>query len=336
MKRWSSPVLALLGGLGSSAVACSAHHGAQAGQGTHDAGDDAGNPAQDDGGSDGAASGEASTPTQTYLRIANVSPDMPSIDICLAPHGTGSFQGPLIGHVVAAASGDGGEGAEAEADEGGAAAPGVAYPQVSAYLSLDPGQLDVRIVPAGAASCSPIPFLPDGTDLPSLALGAYSTLLVAGDLAPAGADPGVTVAVLPDDAVLAGGAASLRAINAMPGDPALDFGVGSADAPWLPLFTGVRFAAASAQVNPDDGILDSAGYASIAPFADEAMSARPSSSDAGTDVASASAVTIPLGSIATVIAIGGKTGDAAHPPGLLLCTDNAPSGGILADCSIVP
>jgi hypothetical protein len=34
-----------------------------------------------------------------------------------------------------------------------------------------------------------------------------------------------------------------------------------------------------------------------------------------------------------VIAVGGKTGDAIHPPALLLCIDNQPPGGLLADCS---
>jgi hypothetical protein len=47
-------------------------------------------------------------------------------------------------------------------------------------------------------------------------------------------------------------------------------------------------------------------------------------------------VEIDLGSIATIIAIGGKTGDSANPPALLLCIDNTPSGGLLSDCSVAP
>jgi hypothetical protein len=35
-----------------------------------------------------------------------------------------------------------------------------------------------------------------------------------------------------------------------------------------------------------------------------------------------------------VIAVGGKTGDALQSPALLICVDNQPSGGLLADCSI--
>jgi hypothetical protein len=109
---------------------------------------------------------------------------------------------------------------------------------------------------------------------------------------------------------------------------------GSAVTQWMPLLTGVHFAAASTEVNPDDGVLDSNGYVAIAPLSAQAMSARPSSSDTAIDTAAAKSVTIVLGSIATVVAIGGKTGDSSHPPALLLCTDNQPSGGTLADCSI--
>jgi hypothetical protein len=311
-------------------------------QSTYDSGGDTGTLSPTtDGGSDGSADDEASTSSQTYLRIAHVSPDMPPIDVCVALHGTGSFQGPLIGQLVAATAGDAREDADTDTVEGGAAAPGVAYSQLSAYLALGPGQYDVRIVSGGASSCSPLldagvdgaAGVPDSTNLPALAVDACTTLIVAGEISPVGTDQGVAVVMLPDDAVLAGGAASLRAINAMPSEPSLDLGLGSATM-WLPLLTDVRFGAASTRANPDDGALDSNGYISIAPLSAQAMSVRPSSSDAATDTASASSVTVPLGSIVTTIAIGGKTGDSAHPPALLLCTDNQPSGGILADCSI--
>jgi hypothetical protein len=312
---------AALGALGLLAAACSATKSAGGTPGGDDAGDDGASPTAD-GGSAGAD--EDAAVTSTFVRIAQVSPDLPPIDVCVAVHGTGSFQGPLLAPLAAADAGD----------------PGVGYAQVSAYVPLAPGSYDVRLVPAGASSCAALASdagdLPDTTSLPSLALGLYTTLLVAGDLSPAGSDPGITVAMLPDDAVLAGGAAALRAVNAVPSQPSLDFGLGSAATPWQSLFTGVRFAAASTQSNPEDGPVDANGYLSIAPFADQALAARVPASDAGADLASASAITIPLGSIATVLAIGGKTGDPAHPPALLVCTDNQPSGGLLADCSIAP
>jgi hypothetical protein len=321
MKRWLPAVLSVVGGLGPAAVACSARRGPPAGQGTDDAGEppETASPTTD-GGLDGD---EASTVSQAYVRIAQLSPDLPPVDVCVASHGTGSFQGPLLAQLPADAS-----------------APGVAYAQLSAYLPLDPGAYDVRIVAAGASSCAPVGVVdaaawPDSFTLAALVGGAFATLLIAGELVPAGGDPPLTVALLGDDAVLGGGAASLRAINAMPGEPSLDFGLGSSATSWMPLFIGVHFAATSANVDPDDAPADANGYVPIAPFAaTQAMSARASSSDAAADVAAASSVAIPLGAIATLIAIGGVAGDPTHPPALLLCTDNQPSGGLLADCSI--
>jgi hypothetical protein len=45
-------------------------------------------------------------------------------------------------------------------------------------------------------------------------------------------------------------------------------------------------------------------------------------------------VSVAFESIATVLAVG-TLGDAVHPPELLLCDDNAPVGGYLADCSVI-
>jgi hypothetical protein len=174
---------------------------------------------------------------------------------------------------------------------------------------------------------------PEWTRLPTLAVGAYATLLVAGDLTPAGDDAPLTVTILPDDVVLGGGAAALRAVNAMPGYPAIDLGI-SSPAQWMQLFTDVRFGAASAQTSAGNQPVDANGYIPIGPLAEQAMGVRASSSDAGVNVATASSVEIDQGAIATVIAIGGKTGDSASPPALLLCIDNQPSGGLLSDCSV--
>jgi hypothetical protein len=219
---------------------------------------------------------------------------------------------------------DGGEDASSP-DAAGVADAG---PTDAGSPSVDAGELD-----AGDASVHGS----EWTNLPPLAAGAYATILVAGDLSPAGSDAPLMVTMLPDDAALAGGAAVLRAINAVPSCPSLDFGLSSISQ-WMPLLTDVGFAAASAQAAPGDGVVDANGYLPIAPLDGQAMSASPPSSDAQAGVATATAsnVEIDLGSIATVLAVGGKTGDTANPPALLLCTDNLPSGGLLSDCSIAP
>jgi len=280
--------------------------------------DDAATPAVE--ASQEAGEAEAGPPT-AQLRVAHASPDLPPIDVCVAPHGTGSFVGPLF----AGLSGDAGA-----VDSG---AVGLAFAQVSAYLTLAPGPYDARIVAAGASDCGAAGSLADGSSLPPLASDTASTLLVAGDASPAGNDPGLTLAVLPDDAALAGGAASLRAINAVPSAPSLDFGLGSFETQWVALLAGVGFASASSRGAPGEDAVDASGYLPIAPLSAQVLSARASSA-ATSDTAVASHVTIPMGSIATVIAVGGKTGDSTQPAALLFCIDNQAAGGMLADCSI--
>jgi hypothetical protein len=345
MKHWSSVIAASLGALGLFAAACSSSKGASHPGEQPDTGDDAGGstaPAAD-GGSD-ASDDEPAPAPQAFVRIAQLSPDLPPADVCIAPHGTTDFQGPLIGQLARSlAGGDGG------AED--ASLPGLSYPQVSAYLAVTPGQYDVRLVGAGATDCSADPSAdaasdagadaasgspPDTTNLPALAYGTSSTLLIAGDFSPVGADRALTVAMLPDDAVLAGGAAVLRAINAVPSWPSLDLGYGSPAGTWSPVLANVVFAQASSQAAPGYGTVDGNGYLAIAPIAGKPVGTWPSDSDAASDPAHASSVEIDLGSIASVIAVGGKTGDGANPPSLLVCMDNQPSGGLLSDCSVAP
>ena len=279
------------------------------------------------------------SPVQTQLRIAHLSPDLPPIDVCLAPHGTTSFLGPLIGPLSGLDAG----------------APGVTYAQVSAYLSLDPGRYDLRLVPSGATSCDssteddagqdagPIdlgdagafPDLPEATNLPELAPHASVTLLLVGLVSPRGSDARFAVSVVSDDVALSGGAAALRAINALPRSGPLDLGLGASGARFTPVVTGVAFGAASSQAGPSNGAVDTNGYAPIPSLSGQTLSARASSGPAS-DVAVAKAVDIPFGAIATVFAVGGVASDAAHPPSLLVCIDNQLSGVTLSDCTLEP
>jgi len=81
-------------------------------------------------------------PAQTWFRIAQLSPDLPPIDFCVALHGTATFRGPLLAALAASPG------------AGDAATTGLSYAQVSAYFAVTPGQYDLRIVAAGAADCS--------------------------------------------------------------------------------------------------------------------------------------------------------------------------------------
>jgi hypothetical protein len=323
---------AVLESLIALAPACSARDNAPSST-SHGAivGDEASEPIANLG-SDGAAEAFApDAPDESpvaepvaYMRVAQLSPDLSAIDLCVAPHGSTAFEGPLVHQL---------------ADDEGGPDVGIAYGQVSAYLSLAPGALDVRIVAAGASDCASAIEVdgqallgsPDVTDGAALAPSGYATLLIAGSAASDSGTQGVTVTLLGDDAVLAGGAASLRAINAMPSAPALDFGLGSFSTEWQPLLIKVAFGTASTQAGPSAGAVDANGYLPIEPLANRTMSARLSSGAAG-DTAVGAVTTAP-GTIATIVALG-VAGDPAHPPALMLCADNAPSGGIRSDCSV--
>jgi hypothetical protein len=297
------------------------------------------------------ASGDDASPLppQAQVRVAQLSPDLPPIDICIAPHGTTTFERPLLTQL--GGSNDGGD----------AATPGLGYAQVSAYLSVEAGTYDVRIVGAGADCSAQLSvFTPEPSDgaaaesggssaadagsvdeglvsesnLPPFSANTYVTILVAGELSPTGGDEGLTVTAIVDDAALAGEAVALRAVNAMPSVPLLDFGRGSfAAGDWVPLLDDVAFASASAHAAPSEDTLDPNGYMPLNPLSSETISAR-ASSGAASDAAVAHSMTIDTGSIATVIAVGGRAGDTAHPSALLLCVDNAPTAGLLSDCSI--
>lgn len=316
---------------------------------------------------------EASAPgSQALLRVAHLSPDLPAIDVCIAPRGTQDFQGPVLARAFAA---DG-------------RAVDLAYGTVSGYVSLPIGEYDVRIVAAGSPACAvesgdagdasaidssadagfdavdpdaagpdgsddagveassdgaadadaqrmTVVLVPDITGLPALTNHGVATLLIAGEVTPLGSDHGFTVSLFADDAVLTRGGAALRAVNAVPSTPVLDFGLGSVAGGWVPLFVNVAFGKPGATAAPGSGAIDPNGYLPIAPLSAQIISARTGAAPTN-DTAIAKAAELPLGSIATVFAIGGKTGDSSRPRALLVCIDNAPVGSPLADCTVSP
>jgi hypothetical protein len=273
-------------------------------------------------GTEGGTEADGGAPGIAYSQVSAYLPLAPGqYDVRIVAAGASSCASALA-LARPFGGGDGGS----DDDAGDATAPSDASAPLDATAPID------AAAPQDAGSDGSSPSS-DWTNLPVLAVNTYATLLVAGDLSPVGGDAPLDVTVLPDDAVLAGGAVVLRAINAVPSETSLDFGLGSGAA-WVPLLTDVSFGGASTQGGPSEDAVDPNGYLAISPLSTGTLSARPSASDAASDTAVANDVEIDLGSIATVIAIGGKTGDPANPPALLLCTDNQPSGGLLSDCSV--
>src|SRR5580700_3131759 len=157
-------------------AACSSSH-ASSGSDAGDAGPDArftvetGAPGDDEDGGNVEAASEAAAETgpttQTLVRLADWSPDAIPLDFCVAPHGTGAWEGPLLA-ISAALDPDAGLG-----DAGG---HGLTFPLVTAYLSLAPGQYDVRLVAAQATDCG-VNIVNDAVGLPAFAADAHTTIL---------------------------------------------------------------------------------------------------------------------------------------------------------------
>jgi hypothetical protein len=325
-------------------AACGGHRGsAPAGDGdggvAGGAGPDASGIPSAEGSAGDDSEGEAqSAAPQSYFRVAQLSPGLPPIDVCIALHGTTDFQGPLLALRFGHAGAD-------------AAPPGVGYAQVSAYVAVAPAQYDARIVAAGAVDCSTsladtgaraldldggdADTVPNKVNLASFAPSAFATLLVAGEVSPVGEGRALVLTAIADDPALGGGAVAIRAVNALLTATSLDFGLGSFSTGWTPLLTDVGFGSAGVQAGPSVGVVDSNGYLPLSPLSGQTVSARASSGAMG-DAVVAMHVMIESGSVATIIAVGGEPDDVAHPPALLVCIDNVPSGGLLSDCGIAP
>ena len=248
----------------------------------------------------------ASPPVTVGLRVALGTADFGVVDYCVAKHGTAKWNGPLLAPLVV----------------GDAAAAGLSYLQVSAYVQLAPDTYDVRFVPAGSSDCGDQDSgVPTVAEIDSLAsLQSASTLVVGPSLQDGGV--AARVNLLADDTALFGGTARVRVVD-LTAD-AIDFGLGTSDSKWTALFRSVQPLGASSQAAESEGVPDQAGFLPIPSFSLEPMSARHVSS--ATDIARG-LVTIPAGALATVFVVG-------SPAALLVCLDNQPTSGALSSCRI--
>lgn len=254
---------------------------------------------------------DMSPPTTAQVRYALLSPNKPPIDICLATHGSGQFNGPLL-------------------KAAGVASTGLSYAQVSKYLPVAAGQYDVRVIDGGATSCDQSLF--DSTNVPVFAGGSAFTVVGTGFIPPNASDPtAFTIAVFTDDTTNTANAVSLRFIHTAPDVPAVDFGTGSG-ATFAALFSDVSYLAVGTSTSP---ATDANGYLSLAPATAPvtySLRSHGSSTDALTVT---SPTALPAGTLATVFAIGDLTGS---PRALqtLVCADNAAPVGPLSACTTLP
>ena len=270
-------------------------------------------------------------PTVAGIRVANLSPDAPPVDFCIATHGTAAFQGPLLAQIAASPT----------LGASDAGTPGVGFEKVSAYASVSPGQYDLRAVAAGATDCSV--GIVDATMALRLVAGAYGTAALIGEADPIAKAPGLQIVPLIDEAVQPsvpdGGSAVLllRFLNAAPTATAVDFAIDGNR-----LFTGVPFGQVSSAANgaSDAGIkVDSSGYWSRAALSGAVVTVVASGSPSGAQALAQGKSSVATGAIVTIAVVGTSSGtiDGGAPPLVLLqCVDNAGTVGLFASCGPLP
>ncbi len=319
-------IVAVVGAGGLAASACTVNSttnnngGDDGGADSATSGDDTGTDTgtETDSGTTTDAPGEAAAPS-TNVRLANLSPDAPSAgyDFCLAPHGTTTWSGPQLAGVT-----------------GDAGTLSLAFPNVTTYFQLDPGQYDLEIVATGAADCT----APNGsavTTLPNMTQDNFFTIAVEGDTTVAGSDPGLTAFGFQDDPAPASGI-NLRFLNVAPqfnGTTTMDFGTGALGASsFVALETNVAFATLPTAADSDAGTVDGNGYLGTAALTSATEFSTHASTGGTNDTATISGQMIASGS-ATVFLINGKTSGTA--PSFLVCQGDTTSNStsLLSNCA---
>ncbi len=288
--------------------------------------DEGGTPTSGDSGATEAAPDiglAPAPPTTALLRFANWSPDAPTIDMCVAPHGTAAFQGPIMARLAAMYENDAGTGSEA-------GVPGLASPWVSAYMLMAPAQYDARIVVAGSGSCA-VGIGQDATQLPYLQAGGAETIGIVEQAASVPTGYKMRIIGFPDD-VSPTGVTAIRVINAVTAMPQIDVGTGSlANNTFLAIFQHVPID----MTGQSNGawipfLVDANGYYANAAIPSMLLSAH--ATGATSDAVTASNPTaISPGSVVTIAVVGRAAGAGTA---LVECFDNAGTIGTLADCIV--
>ena len=249
------------------------------------------------------------------------------MDLCLAPHGTKAFEGPLLGSRAA------------QLDDAGlvdAGAPAVPFPDVTAYFLVAVGQYDARLVVAGAPDCNSSSIGADATGLPPLATGAAMTVALMGD---PGGTPGLGLVGFLDATNASGSNVTIRFINAAPGIASADFGQFFQNVSFIPTFTSVAYGEAGTVdgLTPDAVAPVSETYAQWQPASQATFAATPASGTSNAMILTGE-VTLAGGAVITMVLVPpppGTVTTSGLPGALLECVDNAGVVGLLGNCQVV-
>jgi hypothetical protein len=268
-----------------------------------------------------ACGSSTSDPGTGYVRVANLAPDLPSVDFCIRPTGTTTWTSGVM-NTAGATAGlvyDGGTGVE-----------GIF--QVSRYFSYTAGSYDVAVFQIGlpGSTCStPMASL---TGL-SLASGVSKMVAIVG-AGGTGAVPHALVQFT-DETTVATGNVAIRFANAgliqIPGGfmavPPIDVGVTTASTGYQPIFVNVAYPGV-APAKTTAPVIDANGYATLpaSSFSGTVqLTVCPTGKTPATVVAPeyCSNTTVPPGQIVGgVVASAYVIGYAGTPPNSLLCGDN--------------
>jgi hypothetical protein len=234
------------------------------------------------------------------LRFGSFVAALGPVDFCVSPHATSTFEGPLLA----------GRGDEA----------GLGNDTLSLAGAVPGGQLDVRVVAGGSASCATPLSGADFVDLPPLLTGnGYTALLVE----QAGA---LTLTVFPDDAPASvpAGQAAVRVISvAASGPTSVDVGqfVDGGFVPWIGGLPPLAI--------PQAPGFDSNGYLQLPP-----QTALPSLQSGGQDLLDLlPGVQLSAGAQYSLFALSPTASQAA---GALFCVDDGFPSGTYAPCLLFP
>ncbi|MFO0606999.1 MAG: DUF4397 domain-containing protein [Polyangiales bacterium] len=242
------------------------------------------------------------------VRVAHLSPDAPAVDVCVRPAGAPSWSGlrpTLAGLGVTA---------------------GLAYPQVTTYLTLSPGAYEVRIVAPGSANCdTALAGLPD-TTLPALPDGARATVGAVGLLSGMG-DTAFRLQPYVDEAPATPSQIKVRFVHASPGTPAVDVGIPGMGTMFTSVFGNVAFPNGATPY-----------FTSTTALAGASLAARVAgmATAAGQYPVQVDGVNVPLGTTVSTFAIG-RIGNTTTPLRVLVCNDGATAMGApaLTACNVL-
>lgn len=272
-------------------------------------------------------------PLASYLRLAQLAPELGAVDLCYRTKGSQGFTGPLLVSAAPsldAGAGDGGP-SDAGAGDGGpsdAGSSGLPFGTVSTWVPLSvTGTLDLALVPAGDANCS----APRVVGQVTLDAGKRVTLVAMGTAM--GADAGIRglgIESFVDDAVAHAETVRVRVVHgalggaSSPGWGALAMSVAfGAQVEPIAAVVAPRHASSPTNVPP---VVDALGYHERAPVTQAASLRFAYASDAGSNGGPWS--TPPVGDLGlaptTVVTVFLLDLDADL--GALVCDDLPPSG----------